>query len=172
MQIKPGYSKRRMLPIFPQDQSQVHYASPVQLQFFNGCPAGWRQAEHLRKIFTPFKMLLPRIYSRIVKRRKLAGYRVCPMRENVFLVVAQLAGISKVQQDSQPAQAKWKDVLGGKDIGTISFLGKAIFAAAFGSLPNHFFETAPADVSHVPPVLYPIQPSKQATKCGANLPVG
>ena len=78
--------------------TEIDQSLPVEFQDMNGGPPGRRQAEHLREIFAPGKVITPSLLSRMIKRHAPLGERVYACNLRVLGTVAALAGESQVIQ--------------------------------------------------------------------------
>lgn len=124
-----------------QKQPKIQQRRSVQLQPLYGGPSGWSQTCNSRKVIAPAEMTTPYIFSGIVKRRLLTGYRINCNGMGIFVAVTGQTCVSKVVRVVGSSFYLRSNVFQRKIVRGVSLLSYAIFTAKVCSLSDEFSDS-------------------------------
>ena len=119
-----------------QKAAKMNDAFTIQIKCADGSAACGSQADEVKRVETPGKMLVPVIASRMKEPHYLARAGIKGMRFIGLGTVAALTGQSKVICGACAASTFRSDMLNGMQLGRAEFRAETIFAISQRAAPD------------------------------------
>lgn len=111
-------------------------ACPIELEHCDCCTPRRGQANDLREIFTPRKMIAPTVLTRMKQRHRYTGYGINRYYFNRFMGIASLACQGEIVSNGRTVCVAWNNMLDSKRLRRVFGRTTTVFTVSGCTLRN------------------------------------
>lgn len=131
-----------MIPGTGSDSASYNNERVVELECLDGGPPARRQANDLRAVFTPGKVLTPTLLPRVKQRNFLTSFRVDTLPFRLLVPVTRRARQARILSGGHSPVGTRNNVVNLALEAAEPYRGLAILAAVIGSLADQLTESS------------------------------